>query len=420
MVSRLVLIRHAKTQAGGPDLPDKERELTLAGRRSIEARYPVSLQLLADIDARDVCIWSSPAFRALQTADVVARGLGIGGIEVKESLYDGDIDAFMAELADETGTIIAVGHNPFMEELFARLGGIGQQMKPGAMGSLAFDLSANGAVAISSRLEWFVQGPHVASWQTIVDLEDALAKAGKRITRCADELSENPDDPEALHQYRISLRVSRSLLKFMLPYCKRGSVRATLATLKELQTPTSLVRELDMLVRELGEDAPERAEVEATRAHERAAFLEHFAARDTQKKIKRVASELKQVPWRAEVKSCGIDSRALAARVAQMREQYEENMAQIAYEEHEQVHEVRKQAKALRYAAREFAACLPEDAGQTGAQAKAVQDKLGDLCDCRNNARLVIEICGADAVATAARFIMRADEIVAELNAQRV
>lgn len=248
MVSRLVLVRHAKTQARNPELIDKDRQLTRAGRYSIEARFPISLQLLADEDAAEVKVWSSPALRAMQTAEVVAHALGVDGIEVRDSLYANSVDAFMAELVEEQGTVIAVGHNPFMDELYARLSGAPQGMGTGAMASFGFAATDDPA-SVGSWLEWFVQGPRVVLWQSIVDVEDALSDAAARIARCSVKLLENPDDPESLHQYRISLRIARSLLGFLAPYCKGAALRKTMRDIKKLQDPTSRLRELDMPLR---------------------------------------------------------------------------------------------------------------------------------------------------------------------------
>ena len=216
MVSKLVLVRHAKTQTRSLELADRDRQLTRAGRRSVEARFPVTLRLVEDVSAADLKVWSSPALRALQTAEVVARVLGIDGIEVKESLYTQDAERFEAELVEESGCVIAVGHNPFMEELCGRLDGMVQPMKPGAMVAFAFEAGGIATLA-GARLEWFVQGPRAENWQTLVDVEDGISDAAKRIERCGAELLENPDDPESLHQYRISLRGMRSLLGFLRP-----------------------------------------------------------------------------------------------------------------------------------------------------------------------------------------------------------
>ena len=412
MVSRLVLVRHGKAQERSGELTDIERQLTQAGRYALEARYPISLQLLSDEELGEVQIWSSPATRAMQTAEVIARALGIGGIEIKESLYAESIDEFMVELADESATVIAVGHNPFMEELYARYSGTPQSMGTAAMASFIIKES-------SARLEWFVQGPRVQLWQSIVDVEEGIAQAATRIERCAAQLLENPDDPESLHQYRISLRVTRSLLEFLKPYCKGGSIKQEMREIKKLQDPTSRLRELDMLSAALDTQTSEAGMVCAECSEEREAFVEHFGSEATQRAIRRIVNRVKELPWRRSIWRCGLEPGELVERVSEMRTAYEVEMARVDYDDQEAVHDVRKQAKALRYVTREFADCLPDNAGNTNVRAKAVQDKLGELCDCWNNAQLLVEICGPQAVQTASRFIMRADEIVADLKTSR-
>lgn len=412
MVSRLVLVRHGKAQERSGELTDRERQLTQAGRYALEARYPISLQLLSDEELGEVQIWSSPALRALQTAEVIARTLGIGGIEVKESLYAGSVDEFMAEFANERGTVIAVGHNPFMEELYVRYGGMPQSMGTAAMASFAVRKSG-------ACLEWFVQGLHVQLWQSIVDVEDGISDAAKRIERCGAELLENPDDPESLHQYRISLRVMRSLLGFLRPYCKRGILKGEMRAIKKLQDPTSRLRELDMLLAALDSQTDEAGMVRAECSEEREAFIEQFGSEATQRSLRRVVKRVRELPWRRAVWQCGIEPDELVGRVNEMRAAYEVEMARVDYDDQEAVHDVRKRAKALRYVTRELADCLPDNAGSTNVRAKAVQDKLGELCDCWNNAQLLVEICGPQAVQAASRFIVRADEIVTDLKTSR-
>lgn len=354
----------------------------------------------------------------MQTAEVVAHALGVDGIEVRDSLYANSVDAFMAELVEEQGTVIAVGHNPFMDELYARLSGAPQGMGTGAMASFGFAATDDPA-SVGSWLEWFVQGPRVVLWQSIVDVEDALSDAAARIARCSVKLLENPDDPESLHQYRISLRIARSLLGFLAPYCKGAALRKTMRDIKKLQDPTSRLRELDMLCEALDPQSVEASIVVDACTQLRAGFIERFAAESTQKAITRVVGRIKDVPWRRCVRQSGLDAQELVRRVSQMRTDYELQMAHVSYDDQEAVHDVRKLAKALRYVTREFAELLPDAAEDTNTRAKAVQDMLGELCDCWNNAQLVIEICGPQAVQVASRFVVRADEIVADLKRGR-
>lgn len=419
MISRLVLIRHAKAETRGADTPDIERKLTKVGRRSIKARFPLTMHLLSDLNSDDLRIWSSPAQRALQTADVVAETLDISNVEVHEVLYPGDIDAFVTELAEATGTVVVVGHNPYIEELYLKVGGERQHFDKGAVASLAFDVSAEDILESTADLEWFVQGPQVQRWKTIVCLERALDKVGERIEKRAEELLANPQDPEALHQYRISIRVARSLVKFAQPYIKRGECRDALIGLKSLQDPTSRLRELDMLVESL---IPHTIEYDACMnlcQQVREDFNIAFARRSSQKTLHKITKQIRGLSWRSSIEEQGLGEDELSARVQTMREDYEWEIAELDFNDQEAVHDVRKSAKEMRYITRELSDVFGEEAANMNEQAKLMQDRLGELCDCRTNARLVVEICGVDAVSVAARFILRADEIVAELEAAR-
>ena len=73
MVSKLVLVRHAKTQTRSLELADRDRQLTRAGRRSVEARFPVTLRLVEDVSAADLKVWSSPAPVSYTHLDVYKR-----------------------------------------------------------------------------------------------------------------------------------------------------------------------------------------------------------------------------------------------------------------------------------------------------------------------------------------------------------
>lgn len=418
MVSRLVLIRHAKTQEQESGMLDSERQLTAAGLFSIEARYPVSLQLLSG-DARDMRVWSSPARRAMQTAEVVASVLVVAPIEVKSVLYEDDVDAFFGQLADESGTIVAVGHNPFMEELYGRLSGNAQDMKPGAVASFAFSRANGASVQESAQLEWFVQGPQVALWQTIVDLEEALALAATRIDRCNAALLDNMDDPESLHQYRVSLEIAHALLDFVKPFCKRKPVKRVMRNIESLLHATRHLRDFDTLLEVVNPDARETPMLRELANSEREDFNAELKTGATQKMIERVVRLLREVPWRAIVLEEGVDSAVLAQRLADMQSEFEHSLSQVSYDAQRAVYGVRKKGRALQYVTRELLLTLPDDAGAIGMRAEAVQKRLGELCDCWNNARFIVTICGPSAINIAARFVVQADAIVDDLKTGR-
>lgn len=419
MVSRLVLVRHAKTQQKELGMQDAERMLTTAGLFSIEASYPVTLQLLRD-DPQGVQVWSSPATRARQTAEVIANALGLPGIEVKESLYFEGADTFLTQISMEQGTVIAVGHNPFMEDMYGHLCGNTQAFKPGAVASFRRDHAADEAVQFPTKLEWFVQGPVVEQWQTIVDLEESLAVAASRIDRCNAALLDNMDDQESLHQYRVSLEIAHALLGFVKPYCKRKLVKRTVRNVEGLLRDTRRLRDFDVLLEQLEDTEPEVMTLETACYVEREEFHARLSSAMTQKVIERVTQQLRDIPWRSSTLERGIDEHELAQRMSDMQAELELRLSEVPYEAQNAVYVVRKQARALQYVTRELLMCLPDEAASIAMRAEAVQRRLGELCDCWNNARFIVATCGPSVINTAARFVVQADTIVDDLKTGRM
>ena len=193
MVKTLVLVRHGAPEATSASGSDMDRRLTTAGARALRVSYPRTFALLGE-DAR-LAIWSSPAVRALETADVVAAATGVEDIEVHQSLYAQDISAFMTELdACELPCVVAVGHAPFVDHLATRLLGTCPPFGKGT--AVAIDLPSG----FSGRgvLRWFVTGPECASWEELAVVERALASSAADLAGSAKAFLASPDEPERL------------------------------------------------------------------------------------------------------------------------------------------------------------------------------------------------------------------------------
>lgn len=101
---QLYLVRHAEA-AGGE--PDELRPLTAAGReqaRSLGVR-------LREEGVRPDAILTSPLLRARETAELLARELGVV-VQPDERLAPGATAAAIAEAAGRWDTVVAVGHQP--------------------------------------------------------------------------------------------------------------------------------------------------------------------------------------------------------------------------------------------------------------------------------------------------------------------
>ncbi|OIQ87894.1 2,3-bisphosphoglycerate-dependent phosphoglycerate mutase [mine drainage metagenome] len=114
----LLLIRHGKSSWDDAALPDKDRPLDVRGKRDA-ARMG---KRLAKRDVKPDLIVSSPAKRALTTAEIIAEELGykLGDIVVDDRLYAVAADELLnviRKLGDKKERVMLFGHNPELTEL---------------------------------------------------------------------------------------------------------------------------------------------------------------------------------------------------------------------------------------------------------------------------------------------------------------
>jgi phosphohistidine phosphatase len=136
----LFLIRHAKSSRDHPALPDKERPLNDRGMRDA----PRMGERLARQDVKPDLILSSPALRALATAEIIAKKLDykVKDIVVDERLYAAapdDLLEVIHELGDKPKRVMLFGHNPEFAELAHRLSSKITDMPACAVAEFLFD-----------------------------------------------------------------------------------------------------------------------------------------------------------------------------------------------------------------------------------------------------------------------------------------
>jgi phosphohistidine phosphatase len=118
----LYLVRHAKSGKDDPSLADRDRPLDDRGHREA----PKMGKRLAKRDAKPDLIVSSPALRALATAELIAEALDYRtkDIEVDDRLYASDVNTLLGvihKLGDKQDRVMLVGHNPEFSELAHQL-----------------------------------------------------------------------------------------------------------------------------------------------------------------------------------------------------------------------------------------------------------------------------------------------------------
>lgn len=122
MKKTLFLVRHAKSSWDDVALPDKERPLADRGKRDA----PMMGKRLAKRQVKPDLILSSPARRALATAEIIAKELNYRSeaIVVDDRLYATEVEKLLgviSELSGELKCVMLFGHNPEFTDLAHRL-----------------------------------------------------------------------------------------------------------------------------------------------------------------------------------------------------------------------------------------------------------------------------------------------------------
>jgi len=112
-MKRLYLVRHAKSSWKNPDLSDFDRPLNKRGKRDA----PLMGEYLKNNREAPELIISSPARRALKTAKIIAKEIGLSPkrILTNETLYLADVPTLVTiirQIEDSLDAVMLFGHNP--------------------------------------------------------------------------------------------------------------------------------------------------------------------------------------------------------------------------------------------------------------------------------------------------------------------
>lgn len=122
-MKKLYLMRHAKSSWDNPELADFDRPLNKHGKKDTHliAEFFQSNALEFDL------ILSSPAKRAITTADIIAETIHIPTKKISSDprIYEAGVETLLeviAEISPEHKSVLFIGHDPGLSWLAAYLG----------------------------------------------------------------------------------------------------------------------------------------------------------------------------------------------------------------------------------------------------------------------------------------------------------
>ncbi len=160
MIRTLLLVRHAKSSWDDVALPDKERPLADRGKRDA----PMMGERLAKRQVKPDLIVSSPARRALSTAEIIANELNYKteDIVVDERLYATETEILLdviGELSDTLKCVMLFGHNPEFADLAQRLSNQPVLMPTCAVAQFTFESTSWSSIGSTKPTEVLLDYP---------------------------------------------------------------------------------------------------------------------------------------------------------------------------------------------------------------------------------------------------------------------
>ena len=151
---KLMLIRHAHAEEKREDLEDIKRHLTEKGIESFKSLMPELKEKLEPLAERNLLLWSSPANRAMETAEIVADALQIPINSIEGFIYEGDFKTLSnrIQVEDDETTLMVVGHEPSLSEWAEEMTGEPTKIRKGDM--LHFEVTQK--FPLKAELQWTV------------------------------------------------------------------------------------------------------------------------------------------------------------------------------------------------------------------------------------------------------------------------
>lgn len=231
-------------------------------------------------------------------------------------------------------------------------------------------------------------------------IKNILLKQVEAVSTAYLNYTNNPYEPETAHTLRVSTRELRGLLNFLKDKIGTETYQQMNGLLRDAAQVYGPVRETDVLIAYCSEVALQHPELSD---HYRHLFAELRSDRDAEMEttldkkntdlvenaIETVRNTLETLNWQLETDQKINWNKYLGMRFKQRSQQLKKDYRAVDLDHYETVHEIRKQAKKVRYATKHFGSLTNQNVKKIGQQAEKTQNEFGDYTDAHINKELL-------------------------------
>jgi phosphohistidine phosphatase len=254
MIGKLIFIRHGKAKPLANGQVDSLRALTSKGKKEIEKMIPVLKDNL-DNDMQ-LYLFSSFSLRSIQTAEIIAKEIGIKKIGKYEWVESGDIDFLEKEIKQKQSPfcIIIVGHNPYLSEWSHHMSGYFLPYKKGTM--VGFTIIS--LEPLKAQPQWFLQADSINAKAINIKNNKPVLHEFQKIMICQlqkifqiqKQFWLMPSKPALISRLYIETSIFCAQISFLKPLLDKERHTEAIYQMQEFTKRFEYIEQLDKLAEE--------------------------------------------------------------------------------------------------------------------------------------------------------------------------
>jgi len=401
MTVQLILVRHGSAENLKPEGKDEDRQLTESGKSELIARMADLRELINP--NQEIHLWSSILLRAVETADILAQGLGLSKIVHFDFINRGDLVDLTNEIATLKSpcAVIAIGHEPSLGDWSKSICGYRIPFDKG----LAASIRLSALSPLTGEMEWLLplKKPVLNRRKPLKsEYQKLLVFYFSDVSKAKYEFLKTPEDPETAHQFRIKIRQMRSLISFIKPLMDEEKYQLIQSRLRSLTNRFGGLRELDaimeewLLLTEKHADCPDvctalREVIEKERRGQVAELRKLYMTEQPFNKLEDIWGLIIEASWEFDEKTNRLYGEYIDGRINKLLKKTEKDFKSIDLKDIEKTHKLRINIKKLRY---NLAILEPKIKRKTQIMnnLKMLQYKLGLICDAHRDELILSEL----------------------------
>jgi len=399
MIIKLMLIRHGKAENKVENKKDFDRTLSEKGKEEFSEFASSIQEYLSEEDS--IKVWTSPLIRAKQTSKILTDTLNTNKAKEKEFIATGDSEQLFSELntLDNESTVVCIGHKPYLSHWTEDILGTPMSFPKGGAAVFQVDLNDEN----KNTLIWKNSPKFSKKNEETEKIRKILLEQVEAIEKAYVNFSNNPYEPKTTHKMRVSMRTLRALLNFLKPVIGEINYGKIKEKLKESAKQLEDLREIDVLIKECTKVALNKPEFIGNykkvfnELHvERRRILRDTVSKTTNKHLQSTVEftreQVKTLPLYLENSSEENWKKMLTKRLKEKKKKVKKGYDKLDIHNLVQSHELRKDAKKLRYSADAFDELTDKNGQKIHDNAEDIQDELGDIRDYYVNSQLLKQL----------------------------